>query len=77
MDNQKEMMSVYNNGVVKGHLDLGNNLYMPPMDNSNGITFDRIKPALPPTATRNIVKIFEHKASIAYSIKCTLKLIRY
>ena len=30
-----------------------------------------------PTTTRNIVEISQHRASIAYSIKCVPKLIKY
>ena len=54
--------------VIQGHLDLGNNIYMVPAD-------DTYTPTA--TAPRNIVKISQHWASIAYSIKCVPKLIKY
>ena len=54
--------------VIRGHLDLGNNLYMVPADDTYAPTA---------TAPRNIVEISQHSASIAYSIKCVPKLIKY
>ena len=58
--------------VIRGHLDLGNNLYMVPADDTQVMQYEQ-----PPTLTRNIVKIFQHRASIVYSIKCVPKLIKY
>ena len=54
--------------VICGHLDLGNNLYMVPAD-------DTVQYEAP--MKQNIVEISQHRASIAYSIKCVPKLIRY
>ena len=54
--------------MIKGHLDLGSNLYMVPADDEDTYA---------PTAPRNIVEISQHRASIAYSIKCVPKLIKY
>ena len=54
--------------VMRGHLDLGSNLYMVPADDT--VLYEAPK-------NRDIVEISEHRASIAYSIKCVPKLIRY
>ena len=59
--------------VIRGHLDLGNNLYMVPADDTHAPTVQYEAP----TATRNIVELSQHRASIVYSIKCVLKLIKY
>ena len=54
--------------VIRGHLDLGSNLHMVPTD-------DTVQYEAP--NKRNIVEISQHRASIAYSIKCVPKIIRY
>ena len=54
--------------VIKGHLDLGSNLYMVPANDEDTYA---------PTAPRNIVEISQHRVSIAYSIKCVPKWIKY
>ena len=55
-------------GVMRGHLDLGSNLYMVPVDN-------KVQYEAPEYC--NVVEISQHRTSIAYSIKCVPKLIRY
>ena len=54
--------------VMRGHLDLGRNLYIVPADNT--VPYEAPK-------DRNIVETSQHRASIAYRIKCVPKLIRY
>ena len=54
--------------VICGHLDLGNNLYMVPADNT--IQYEAPN-------QQNIVEITQHRVSVAYSIKCVPKLVRY
>ena len=59
--------------VIRGHLDLGNNLYMVPADD----TYTPPVTTNTPTTTRKIVEISQHRTSIAYSIKCVPKFIKY
>ena len=59
--------------VICIHLYLGNTLYMVPADNTHAPT----APNETPRKTRNIVELSQHRASIAYSIKCVPKLIKY
>ena len=59
--------------VIRGHLDLGNNLYIVPAGDTHAPTV----PNETPQKTRNIVILSQHRASIAYSIKCVPKLIKY
>ena len=58
--------------VIRGHLDLGNNLYMVPTDNTHAPTAQYEAPR-----NQTIVELSQHRASIAYSIKCIPKLIKY
>ena len=59
--------------VIHGHLDLGNNLYTVPADDTHAPA----APNVTPRKTRNIVELSQHRASIAYSITCVPKLIKY
>ena len=73
--NDKGVLVNNNEGetVIRGHLDLSNNLYMVPADDTHVNT----APNETPRKTRNIVELSQHRASIVYSIKCIPKLIKY
>ena len=67
-----------NETVIKRHLDLNNNPYIILMDGKNDINFydhDHKNPRQ--QASMNAVELPKHRASIAYSIKCIQKLIKY
>ena len=64
--------------VIKSHLDLGNNLYMIPMDDKNGVSSYDYNHKIPKQqASTNAVELPKNRASIVYSIKCISKLIKY
>ena len=54
--------------VIRRHLDLGNNLYMVPADDTK--QYEALR-------KQNIIELSQHRASITYSIKCIPKLIKY
>ena len=55
--------------VIKGHLDLSNNLYMIPMDNDNDINSYEYNQEYPQQSSMNVVELPKHRVSIVYSIK--------